>query len=365
MRQWWKENRVRIFLSSLITLLPILYGVLFWDQLPDSFVTHWGADGIADGFGGKAFTVFGIPLIFFALNLLCAFGIYFDKNNRNKNKKAMGIIFWIIPMLSILINCLIYKTALAETDSIDFLWLFSVIFGLMFVVLGNYLPKISRNRTMGIKIYWTLANEENWNKTHRLAGRVWIVAGLLNLATVFLPIKWAIAVMAVVIFVSITVPFGYSYHIYRKHKQQGIAYEKLMKTKGDKAGFWITVITVPIILIGVAVLMFTGKISYEFTDTGLVVDATYGECSVVEYDRIDSVEYRETFDFGFRNYGFASIKFAIGNFKNTEFGNYTLYSHTTCDSAVVIKSGERVLVINGKDVVETKWLYDSLANKIG
>ena len=114
MKQWFKENTKRIVLGSVVTLLPILYGILFWDKLPDSFTTHWGADGVADGASGKAFVVFGIPAIFLALNLLCAFCTYFDKNNREKNQKAMGVIFWIIPMLSVLINSIVYKSTAAD-----------------------------------------------------------------------------------------------------------------------------------------------------------------------------------------------------------------------------------------------------------
>ena len=231
--------------------------------------------------------------------------------------------------------------------------------------MGNYMPKVSQNRTLGIKIYWTLANEENWNKTHRLAGRIWVAGGVVMLATAFLPIKWIIGILLALVLVMILVPYLYSYRIYNEHKKQGIVYGELMKTNGDMIGKKATLITLPLVLIGVVVLMFTGSITYEFTEDSLKIDATYGDNSVVNFAQIDSVEYREDFDFGFRNYGFGSVKFSIGNFKNSEFGNYTLYSYTACSSAVVIKIDGRILVINGKDIAETKWLYDSLVEKIG
>ena len=56
-----KRNKWKIILSSLVVLLPILYGVIMWNQLPDVLTTHWGGDGVADGFGGKAFVVFAVP----------------------------------------------------------------------------------------------------------------------------------------------------------------------------------------------------------------------------------------------------------------------------------------------------------------
>ena len=362
MKQWFKENTKRIVLSSVVTLLPILYGILFWDKLPDSFTTHWGADGVADGASGKAFVVFGIPAIFLAVNLLCAFCTYFDKNNRQKNQKAMGVVFWIMPMLSVLINSIVYKSTAA--DGPDFFWLFFVIFGVLFLILGNYMPKISKNRTLGIKIKWTLCNEENWNKTHRLAGRIWVAGGILMLATVFLPMKWGIGILLATILTMIIVPYAYSYSIYRKHKAQGISYANLPKTKGDKVGIWITAIVLPIILIGTTVLMFTGSIQYEFTEDSLKIDATYGDFSVVGYEFIDTVEFRDDFEIGSRNYGFGSAKLSLGNFRNEEFGNYTLYAYNRCNSAVVIKSGEHILVITGKDTAETQALYDALTEKI-
>jgi len=362
MKQWFKENKVRLLVSSLVTLLPLLYGILFWDKLPNSFTTHWGADGVADGTSGKAFAVFGMPAIFLLINLLCAFATYFDKGNRGRNQKAMGIIFWIMPILSVLINGVIYKTALSN-DS-DFFWLFPVLFGVLFAVLGNYMPKITKNRTLGIKISWTLSNEENWNKTHRLAGRIWVAGGIVILATSFLPIKWAVGILLAIMFVIIIVPFGYSYYIYRKHRQQGISYTNTPKTKEEKAAIKITAVFVPLILVGVAILMFTGSIQYEFTEDSLKIDATYGEYSTVGYEFIDSVEFREEFDFGTRNMGFGSAKLSLGNFNNDEFGNYTLYAYTACDSAVVIKSGEHILVITGANEAETQTIFQTLQEKI-
>ena len=362
MKQWLKKNKIRIILSAVLTLLPMLYGILLWDQLPDSFTTHWGADGTADGVGSKAFAVFGIPAIFLVVNLLCIFCTYLDKKNWEKNQKAMGMLFWIMPILSIIINCAVYKTS--SGNAMDFFWLFPVMLGALFIVMGNYLPKVSQNRTFGIKIFWTLANEENWNLTHRFSGKIWVACGILILLTAFLPLIWSIGALLVAVVAMIGASYVYSYNIYRKHKAQGIEYGIIPKTKGEKVAVKLSAVLVPLILIGVAVLMFTGSIQYEFTEDSLQINATYGEDSTVEYDVIDVIEYREAFDFGYRNFGFASAKLSTGNFKNDEFGNYTLYAYTGSDSAVVIKSGEHVLVITGADSAETQNLYRTLQEKL-
>ena len=62
-----KENKFKIAISSVVILLPVLFGLMMWNALPDTMATHWGADGNVDGFGGKVFIVFGSFLIFLCL----------------------------------------------------------------------------------------------------------------------------------------------------------------------------------------------------------------------------------------------------------------------------------------------------------
>ena len=161
MKQWLKKNKIRIILSAVLTLLPMLYGILLWDKLPDSFTTHWGADGTADATGSKAFAVFGIPIIFLVVNLLCVFCTYFDKKNWEKNQKAMGLLFWIMPILSIIINCAVYKTS--SSDATNLFWLFPVMFGGLFIAMGNYLPKLDYVKNYKL-------STENARKINRFCG---------------------------------------------------------------------------------------------------------------------------------------------------------------------------------------------------
>ena len=74
-----KKNKFKLIASSIVILLPILYGLIMWNELPDVMTTHWGADGIADGMSGKAFAVFGSPLILLALHFVCILFTLYDK----------------------------------------------------------------------------------------------------------------------------------------------------------------------------------------------------------------------------------------------------------------------------------------------
>ena len=172
-----KKNKWTVILSSLATLLPVIYGLLVWDQLPQSMVSHWGGDGVADGTAPKAFMVFGIPLIFLAVHWLCMLGMTLDKKNTQHNKKIVAIMFWMVPVLSVAVSAAMYSVA--QEKEFNVFTFMPVLIGVMFLLMGNYLPKTTRNRTMGIKLRWTMGNDENWQKTHRLGGRIWVAGGVL------------------------------------------------------------------------------------------------------------------------------------------------------------------------------------------
>ena len=95
-----------------------------------------------------------------------------------------------------------------------------VFVGLLFLILGNYLPKLRRNRTMGIKLPWTLASEENWNRTHRVAGFIWVAAGLLMVVSAFWQLHGP-AVTVVLLALAVGVPVLYSYLYYCRHERGG------------------------------------------------------------------------------------------------------------------------------------------------
>ena len=93
-------------------------------------------------------------------------------------------------------------------------WLFM---GILFLVIGNYLPKCKQNYTIGIKLPWTLNDEENWNKTHRFAGVVWTICSIVIIVGSFFN-KGAFYTTFPSLFVMVFAPLIYSYIYYRKHR---------------------------------------------------------------------------------------------------------------------------------------------------
>ena len=163
-----KANKKTLIITSIITILPIFVGVYFWNRLPDVMATHFGVDNTANGFSSKPFAVFGLPLFCLAIEWVAAFVTSHDPRRKNISPKMFTLVLWIVPIISMFCAVIMYPANLGYELDIT---LFAEIFmGLLFVILGNFLPKARQNYTIGIKIPWTLDNEHNWNRPHRLAG---------------------------------------------------------------------------------------------------------------------------------------------------------------------------------------------------
>ena len=213
-----KKYKTTIIVTTLITLLPIVFGLIIWKKLPEQIATHWGADGQADGYSGKAFTVFGMPCILAALQLFVSFITLNDPKRRNIHKKPLALVLWIIPVVSVLMNCMTYAVALGM--KVDVGIIVSILFGLLFIILGNYMPKLQQNYTVGIRIPWTLNSTENWNRTHRLGGKMFILGGFLLIITGFLGSVigdfGALAAVIAIALICTGVPAVYSFWLFKR-----------------------------------------------------------------------------------------------------------------------------------------------------
>lgn len=354
LRKYKKEG----ILSSLLILLPILLGLLLWNRLPDSMPTHWGIDGKADNWGGKAFTVFGFPLILLAVHWLCLFITSLDPKNRNRNQKSIRLVFWIFPVISFYISAMMYSVTLGYGMNLQMAFLL-VPLGLLFLIMGNFMPKFQQNYTMGIKIRWTLANEENWNQTHRFAGKCWAVGGLLLTGCIFLPGSICIAVIILTVCWMVFAPMLYSYRIYRKHLAQGIEYPKVAYLGSKKAAVALTVFLV-ILFIFLAALMFTGTVEVTCGDAAFTVEASFCPDLTVDYTAVEDIAYREDWVFGSRASGFYSSRLSLGIWNNETAGSYSLYACNSCSDCVVLTVNGNTLAINAPTVQQTQQLYQEL-----
>ena len=206
-----KKNLKTLLVTSIVILLPILAGLILWNQLPEQIPSHWNVDGQVDGWTSKPFAVFGLPLLLLGFQWLCALGTGADPKKANHPEKIQQLVLWIIPVISALLHTIVYAVALGNQVRVEMVM--PVFVGLVLAIVGNYLPKCKQNYTIGIKIPWTLNSEENWNRTHRFAGRLWLVCGIAIMLTGFFGgfyIFFGVALLMVL------APAAYSYILHRK-----------------------------------------------------------------------------------------------------------------------------------------------------
>ena len=210
-----KKNLKTIIATALITLSPIVMGLIMWDKLPEKIVTHFGANGTPDQYSSKAFAVFGLPLIMLAIHVVCVLATNLDPKYGNITDKNFKLVIWITPLLSLLLCVLCFAYSINNT--LPVVTILIIFMGILFVVIGNLMPKVKQNYSLGIKIPPTLHDKENWYKTHRFAGKIWVAGGVvICLTAVFENIFVFMAITLVIAFA----PMVYSYAIAGKSSKE-------------------------------------------------------------------------------------------------------------------------------------------------
>ncbi|MGT2866419.1 SdpI family protein [Streptococcus fryi] len=206
-------NRKKGLITSVVIFLPMLIGLLLWKQLPEELPTHFNLNGEPDGYSSKQFVIFVMPLIFLGVHWFTLLMTSFDPKKENISPKMLALLYLLIPGMTILISVITYGYALNWLSNPSRLVV--GLLAIIFITIGNYLPKLKQNYTVGIKLPWTLDNEENWRKTHRFTGRLWVFTGfamfLMNLLVQ--EIHFYVFLMIVP---AILLPFLYSFALSKK-----------------------------------------------------------------------------------------------------------------------------------------------------
>ena len=191
--------------------MPIIVGLILWNKLPDKIPSHWNVNGEVDSYTSKFFAVVCMPFIMLAIQWLCAFATISDPKKQNHSEKIYNLVLWIIPLITLVLFTVIYTISLGVKVEVSVV--LTILIGVVFVIIGNYLPKCKQNYTIGIKLPWTLNSEENWNKTHRLAGWIWLICGIAITLSGFF--GFVLSVLISLPFM-LFIPLIYSYVLYRK-----------------------------------------------------------------------------------------------------------------------------------------------------
>ena len=342
MTKWTMAYRELFVLTSLVILLPTLVGALCWRE----FV--W------------------FPLGLLATHWLVLFFILRDHANAAQSPRILRLIFWLLPVTA-LIGGAVQALVRAGFDGYALIvTVFYLAFGLMFLVLGKSMPKVQQNSTIGIKIKWTLENEQNWNATHRFSGRLWVVGGILCMACALYPESdVALGIFTVDVLVLAFLPMIYSYRYYRRQLADGDIAPSPVSRKGAAA---VAIFTVAICAF-VGWSLFSGSMGVQFDAEAVSIETRQWKDLTIPYVDIDDIAYydhdpSQNVD-GARVNGFGNLRFSMGTFENTLYGRYTRYTHASCDAVIVMDVSDETVVLNGADEAETQALYNELQAHVG
>jgi len=202
-----------------IVLISLIVAVYTFIQANDEIIIHWDINGNADGYAPKEIILmlpFMIPLV----DCLIVWISNMDPRKNNMQKSASGIqvvrfIVAAILFVCTLLTCI--ETLYPKTLNIEVI--VPCFVGIMIMIIGNILPKIRSNYTIGIRNPWTLHSDIVWQKTQRFSGRLWFVCGIAICLFSVTP-YFSHLVMLVMIFFIIILPNLYAYYLYQKMRKE-------------------------------------------------------------------------------------------------------------------------------------------------
>jgi uncharacterized membrane protein len=210
-------------LAVLIIIVQILVSLVSYPFLPNSVPSHWDASGQVNGYLPKLVNALLYPLLSIGIYVLARVLMTIGPRlgYQNQRKASIGVVNLILDgVLLFMLIVQLATTAFALGVPIDLTFVISLSISVLFIFLGNYMGKLRRNFWAGIRTPWTLTSDVVWERTHRLGGWLFVLAGLLGVIMSFIPALrlWG---LIVVILIVVIVLFVYSYVIYQHYSVEG------------------------------------------------------------------------------------------------------------------------------------------------
>lgn len=205
----------------LLFLILINFGVslYFWSKLPQIVPTHWNIIGEVDGWGPKELNLFLLPVINLAVFFLMIFFPKIDPLRKNYQKfirEYTGLRALFVIFFTFLYSAILYSSF--NPSSGVFRFVFPVGFGLFFIYIGSIMPHFKTNWFAGIRTPWTLSSEKSWRETHKLAGKLFIVAGSIAIIGSVFFSKFVFPAFIIAIVLASIMPIIYSYSVWKEGK---------------------------------------------------------------------------------------------------------------------------------------------------
>ena len=229
---------MKINIINVAILLVVLVGTLFaLSIMPDTVPVHFDIHGVVDRWGSK-YEMLIMPGCMLAM---LAFWIGIDASYKKKiatssdekeiaearsNLKVIQLTSVITSLMFAVINGVTLYASYSQLDTtdvleIDFLKILSIVMGISFILLGNFMPKAKNNSTVGFRLSWTRFNDKTWRKSNLVGGIAMIVQGVIMiLGGIIFEGTVAMIIMLVTLAVVLPAITIFAYIIYRQEKDK-------------------------------------------------------------------------------------------------------------------------------------------------
>ena len=206
---------MRKWIPFLLIVAAVALSIFYYPQLPEKMATHWGASGEPNGYSSRLWGAWMLPLFMALIWMILRAIPHIDPRKANYEKFAGmydALVILILAFL-LLMHVVVLMGATGTQIRMERVLMPSV--GIFIAIIGVLIPRVHPNWFVGIRTPWTLTSDLSWERTHRIGGPLFVMLGVLMIASSFLAPEVAIwilvaAALAIVIFL-----FAYSYQVWK------------------------------------------------------------------------------------------------------------------------------------------------------
>jgi uncharacterized membrane protein len=212
---------MRKWIPLLIIAAAFGASAIVYPMLPATIPTHWNLAGHPDKWSSRAWGAWMLPVFILGAWALTRVLPAIDPRGANYAKFGStfeGIVISIM-LFMLALHIVVLRASLGYP--VDMRRVVPIGIGLVFVVIGNLLPRARPNWFVGIRTPWTLSSDRVWEKTHRFGGRVFVAAGILMTLAGLFAVQWAHVVAFTAILVTVAAVLVYSYLEWKREQSSG------------------------------------------------------------------------------------------------------------------------------------------------
>jgi uncharacterized membrane protein len=207
---------MRKWIPLLLVVAAVAASIFYYPKLPETMTTHWSASGEPNGFSSRLWGAWLFPLIMAAMWLILRAIPHIDPRKANYEKFSGMYDALIILILAFMLAMHIVLLMAATGVPIRMERVVMPSVGVFIAIMGILIPKAHPNWFVGIRTPWTLTSDLSWERTHKLGGTLFVILGVLMVASSFLAPEIAIwilvaAALGITIFL-----FAYSYQVWKE-----------------------------------------------------------------------------------------------------------------------------------------------------